>query len=112
MEARNSRSGQVIATRVVRADTAGSRAVGLLGRKSMEPGEALWIEPCSSIHTFFMRFPIDVLFLDEKCTVLRVVADMRPWRISPWIWKARSVLELRGGSLRDSVKAGDVLDFK
>ena len=58
-----------MASRVVRAETAGTRAKGLLGRAGMDPGEALWIVPCSSIHTFFMRFPIDVLFLDEKLTV-------------------------------------------
>ena len=80
-----------------------------MGRKALAPGEGLWIEPCSSIHTCFMRFPIDVVFLDEKLSVVRVIASMKPWRFSTWVWKARSVLELESGTLRDSVRPGDVV---
>lgn len=112
VQAKNSRSGAVVASRVVFAQTFASRAVGLMGRKSMESGEGLWIEPCSSIHTCFMRFPIDVLFLDEGRSVVRVIDRLKPWRFSPIVWKAKSVLELKGGSLQGSVRPGDVLEFK
>lgn len=101
-----------MAGRVLRADTPVSRAVGLLSRASMEEGEGLWIVPCAMIHTFFMRFAIDVLFLDEELTVRRVLEDLRPWRLSPWVLSAHSVLELAGGSLKGSVSAGDRLEMR
>ena len=64
------------------------------------------------IHTFFMRFSIDVLFLDADLTVRRVIEDLRPWRLSPWVLSARSVLELQGGVLRGSVKVGDRIEMR
>jgi len=112
VQATNSSNGKLVAARVVRAETAKTRVIGLMGRGSMEPGEALWIVPCSNIHTFFMRFPIDVLFLDEKNSVVRVIDRLKPWRVSPWVWKAHSVLELEGGALNGAVKPGDRLEFR
>jgi uncharacterized membrane protein (UPF0127 family) len=111
MKATNSRDGKVVASCVTKADTTASRVKGLLGREKMSPSEALWIIPCSNIHTFFMRFPIDVLFLDERLKVLRVIENLKPWRISPWVWKAQSVLEMGGGSLGGRVGSGDVLEI-
>ena len=64
------------------------------------------------IHTFFMRFDIDVIFLDKERKVLKVIEKMKPWRLSPWVLSARSVLELGAGSLQGSVRIGDVLEFK
>lgn len=78
----------------------------------MEPGEGLWIVPCPMIHTFFMRFPIDVLFLSRGLKVVRVIEGLAPWRLSPWVWAAHSVLELGGGSLRGSVAVGDELELR
>ena len=63
------------------------------------------------VHTFFMRFAIDVVFLDRDLKVRRVVEDLRPWRLSPWVLSAHSVLELAGGTLKGSVEAGDVLEI-
>ena len=88
------------------------RSKGLLGRASMDEGEGLWIVPCPMIHTFFMKFPIDVLFLDSGLRVVRVIEGLRPWRLSPWVWSAHSVLELPGGSLLDAVAAGDRLEMR
>jgi uncharacterized membrane protein (UPF0127 family) len=73
--------------------------------------EGLWIDPCPMIHTFFMGFPIDVLFLTEDLRVVRVLEGLKPWRMSPWVFSARSVLELAGGKLKGSVKEGDQLEF-
>ncbi|MBI4347952.1 MAG: DUF192 domain-containing protein [Elusimicrobia bacterium] len=109
--ARNKTQGRVVADRVERADTAAARSKGLLGRDSMEAGEGLWIVPCPMIHTFFMRFPIDVLFLDKQNRVVRVIESLKPWRLSPWVFRAHSVLELAGGSLRGSVEEDDVLEI-
>ena len=110
--ARNVRSGEALATNVLRAESLRSRMVGLLGRKSLEAGEAMWIEPCSQVHTFFMAFPIDVLFLDRERRVVRVVPDLVPWRVSPWVWGARSVLEFEGGALGGKVEEGDRLEIE
>lgn len=101
-----------VATKVEKADTAASRNRGLLGRASLAADEGLWIVPCPMIHTFFMKFPIDVLFLDADLTVRRVIENLRPWRLSPWVLSARSVLELQGGVLRGSVHVGDRIEMR
>ena len=69
---------------------------GLLGRRELPPGEALLLRPASSIHTAFMRFPIDAVFLDRELVVLRVVPRVRPWRAAARL-RARAVLELGAG---------------
>jgi uncharacterized membrane protein (UPF0127 family) len=101
-----------LALRVETADDAASRSKGLLGRASLEPQEGLWIVPCPMIHTFFMKFPIDVLFLDRGLVVRRVLEDLKPWRLSPWVFSAHSVLELQGGVLRGGVAVGDRLEMR
>jgi uncharacterized membrane protein (UPF0127 family) len=101
-----------VAMKVEKADTPASRSKGLLGRESLAADEGLWIVPCPMIHTFFMRFPIDVLFLDADLTVRRVMEDLRPWRLSPWVLSARSVLELKGGTLKGSVRVGDRIEMR
>ena len=64
------------------------------------------------IHTFFMKFPIDVLFLDRGLVVRRVLEGLKPWRLSPWVFSAHSVLELKGGILRGGVAPGDRLEMR
>ena len=78
----------------------------------MEPEEGLWIVPCPMIHTFFMRFAIDVLFLDKELRVRHVIENMSPWRMSRWVFSANSVLELPGGALDGSVSTGDLLEIR
>ena len=68
--------------------------------------------PCPTIHTFFMQFPIDVLFLTDDLEVDRVIENMPPWRLSPWVFRADSVLELKGGVLGGAVRAGDRLEMR
>jgi uncharacterized membrane protein (UPF0127 family) len=101
-----------IATKVETADAPGTRTKGLLGREFMAEDDGLWIVPCPMIHTFFMKFSIDVLFLDADLKVRRVIENLRPWRVSPWVWAARSVLELKGGVLKGSVRVGDRLEMR
>jgi uncharacterized protein len=87
--------------------------VGLLGRSSMSDEEAMWFDGCSQIHTLGMRMPIDVLFLDEAATVIRLVAAAQPW--CPWIGaaRARSVVELAGGACaRVGIEAGMQLEVQ
>lgn len=108
----NATRAAVVASRVEKADDAPARSKGLLGRESLSGEEGLWIVPCPMIHTFFMKFSIDVLFLDKALTVRRVIEDLKPWRLSPWVLSAHSVLELKGGILRGSVKVGDRLEMR
>ena len=112
MIAYNATRAAAIATEVEKADTSASRNKGLLGRSSMAAQEGLWIVPCPMIHTFFMKFSIDVLFFDSTMRVVRVIENLRPWRLSPWVLSARSVLELKGGVLKGSVKAGDHFEMR
>ena len=101
-----------MAAKVVKAADYASRSRGLLGRTSMGAEEGLWIVPCPMIHTLFMKFPIDVLFLNRDLKVVRVLEGLRPWRLSPWVLRAHSVLELAGGALMGSVVVGDQLEIK
>ena len=104
--------GMILADSLDVADTFLKSLVGLIGRSSLGKGNGLWIKPCQSVHTFWMRFPIDVLFLDQKGVVVHFIEYMRPFRISKHVRKARSVLELPAMSIRDSkTQAGDFIEF-
>ena len=71
------------------------RAKGLLGRSGLEKGTGMLILKCNCIHTCFMRFPIDAIFLDGSGNVVKEVRGIRPWRLCVWGgWRAKSVLEL------------------
>ncbi len=75
------------------------RFVGLMFRRSMPPGHALLLSPCGSVHTAFMRFTIDVVYLDAQWHVLAVRAQMPPWRMSWGPRGTRHTLELAGGTV-------------
>jgi hypothetical protein len=95
-----------------RADTFSTRLFGLIPRRSLGEEEALWLEPCAMIHMCFMSFAIDAAFLDREGRVLRVVAGLKPWRVSPWVPGARGVLELPSGRCAGRVEEGDLLEFR
>jgi uncharacterized membrane protein (UPF0127 family) len=97
--ARNLDTGAVVADRVAVADTHAARAVGLLNRTALHAGEALWIVPSRGVHTCWMRFPIDVIALDEQGVVIDSVADLKPWRIRLPKRGTAGVLELPAGAL-------------
>lgn len=99
-------SGRLIATEVEVAKSSWARFMGLMGRNSMPAGSALWIEPCNSIHMFFMGFAIDVLFLDRQMVVKKVMRNLKPWRVSPIVFGARTTVELPSGTLADSALVG------
>ena len=99
MIARNLDTGSVVATAVAVADTRATRAVGLLNRSTFEPGEALWIVPSRGVHTWWMRFAIDIVALDESGVVIDSVANMKPWRIRLPRRGTAGVLELPAGAL-------------
>ena len=100
--ARNASLNTVIADRVGVAATRRSRAVGLLSRSGLEPGEALWIVPSRGVHTWGMRFAIDILALDEAGTVIDCVSNLKPWRLRLPRRGTAGVLELPAGTLTAS----------
>jgi len=110
-QVRNLRTGNSLGESIRPAVTVWTRFVGLLGRSSLAAGEGLWIEPCSSIHMFFMRFAIDAVFVDRSATVTRVVSNLVPWRIASGGRGAHAVLEVPVGTVLSSgTREGDVLE--
>ena len=108
----NPRTGAVLADEVERARTPWARMRGLLGRRRLPEGRALCIEPCTSIHTLFMKFPIDALFLRGDGVVVRAIARMRPFRLTRFYPAAAMAVELAAGTLeRTATREGDVLAF-
>lgn len=93
------------------ADTAARRNRGLLGRTGLEPGQGLWIVPCEAVHTFGMKFAIDLVYLDRRRRVLKARSRVGPARISACL-RAHSILELPPGViLATQTQPGDQLEF-
>ncbi|CAA9510725.1 MAG: hypothetical protein AVDCRST_MAG67-2707 [uncultured Solirubrobacteraceae bacterium] len=102
-------TGAAVCERCVLADRPLPRMRGLLGRRDLPAGEGILLRPAGSIHTHFMRFPIDVVFLDRECRVVDVRSAVRPWRTARKRG-AKAVLELRAGEARRrGVEVGHVL---
>jgi uncharacterized membrane protein (UPF0127 family) len=77
---------------LVQAHTFFARWLGLLGKRTIEPSHALWLKPCSSVHTFGMRFSIGVFFIDKHGVIIKTIAQLKPNRIA-FCWQAKSVVE-------------------
>ncbi|MBM7114380.1 DUF192 domain-containing protein [Archangium primigenium] len=101
---------RLLADRAERATRFADRFVGLMGRRSLALGEGLHIDPCNSIHTFFMRIPIDVAFLDPDGVIVKQFLALPPWRTTSMYFRAKSVVELPAGTLAASgTQEGDRL---
>jgi len=112
MRACNSRNGKELSYNVAVAGSILKRMKGLLGKSSMQTGEALWIKPCMAIHTFLMRFPIDVVFLNKNNKVIDVISNLKPNRITRFYPKATSVLELPAGTIEATATGvGDEIEI-
>jgi uncharacterized protein len=112
IKAVNNSTGKELATDVKVADTLFARMKGLLGKKLLPQGEALWIKPCFSVHSFLMKFPIDVIFLDNRNQVVAVVNNLTPNRLTRLYPQSSSVLELPIGTIDASNTAiGDKIDI-
>lgn len=108
----NKTRGTVVAEHVQVARSLWARTRGLMLRPPLPPGTGLLIDPCSSIHSMWMRFPIDVLYLDRDDVVVRIAEAMPPWRIGPLFTGARYVIELPPGTIRASqTSVGDQLEY-
>lgn len=102
----------VLAHRVAVADTSLTRFLGLMGRRSLAAGHGLLIRPSNGVHTFWMRFTIDVLLLDREHRVLSAYGSLRPFRMTSINWKASTALELPAGTIAaTNTQIGDLLQI-
>jgi uncharacterized protein len=109
---RNSTRETEIGSAIEIADTAARRNKGLLGRTGLEPGEGLWIVPCEAVHTFAMKIPLDLIYLDRNRRVVKVRGHVRPGRVSGAL-RAHSVIELPSGAIAASLtRRGDILELE
>jgi uncharacterized protein len=109
----NETRDSLLADKAWEAKTIRARMKGLLGRDELEEGQGLLIRPCTSIHSFFMRFIFDAAFIDKAGRVLHVIHSMKKWRMSKYVARAAGVVELPAGVLKDSgTLVGDNLKFE
>ena len=109
---RNATRNVVLADHGELAETPWRRMKGLLGRSELEPGGALVIRPCQGVHTWLMRFPIDVLHVDKSGIIRRVLPELAPNRLGPVDWGSQFVVELPAGTVRRTgTVAGDRLEL-
>jgi len=112
MQILNKTKNTLISSNVTIADTFISRMIGLLNRKSLAEQEALIITKCNSIHMFFMKFPIDVLFVDKNNIVVGLLENIKPFHLSPIFFKSSYVIELPVEQIETSSSAlGDVIEI-
>lgn len=101
----------VLADRCKVAKTFGSRFLGLMGRKNIPENEAIVFPKCSSIHTFFMRIPIDVVFVSKDGKVVRILSELKPWKMLAPVRGASHVIEMGAFSVeKKNIKLGDNLN--
>lgn len=100
----NTTKGTVICEQGRRADSFLSRTRGLMGVRHLDPQEGLILTPCTSIHTCFMRFPLDVIFIKQEI-IVGLVLSIPPWRVSPIYWGAHYAIELAAGAIVQSLSA-------
>jgi len=101
---------KVITEKVIEARTFWERSKGLLGKDSLDPNTSMWISNCPWIHTFFMRFTIDAVFVDKQLRVTRIKNRIPPGRITMPSLKASSVFEMAAGVAQEkNVQVGDQL---
>lgn len=112
MKIYNSTQNNLIADAVKVADNFFTRSIGLLLKKTVSQDEALIIKPCCSIHTFFMRFEIDVLFVNKQNEIVALYENVKPWRILPIHLRSDYVIELCAGQISDkNIQKGDTINI-
>lgn len=107
---RNQTKGVILADRCEIADNFLKRFLGLMPKSDLASGAGLLITPCNSIHMFFMKFPIDAVFIDRNNSIVYMIENFKPWKCSKIIRRAHSVLELPAGTInRTKTDLGDKL---
>jgi uncharacterized membrane protein (UPF0127 family) len=103
-------AGEIICNKMIVANQIFDRMKGLMFSTEMPECDGFLIAPCNSIHTFFMLYSLDLLFLDKNFTVVKALYGFSPWRIT-WIYfKAHQVLEMQAGTMKKDIKTGDKLE--
>jgi uncharacterized protein len=109
----SSKGEELIASRVIKANNFFSKLFGLIIRKKLKDKEGFLIENCSSIHTFWMRYSLGVIFLNKNNLVLAIYHNIKPFRATPFIRNAYYALELRSGTIeKTSLEVGDLVQFE
>ncbi len=98
----NQTKNTLLANRIVFAESFLKRSRGLLGIKEFNLGQALILKPCGSIHTLFMHFPIDVLFVDKNNKVIKAISNLQPFRLTPVYFNSALVIEIPVGTIQSS----------
>lgn len=107
MEIINKTKNTLLAKDIAIADTAFKRMQGLLGKKEFKEGQALILKPCNSIHTFFLRFTIDVLFVDKHSKVIEAISCLKPFRLTRIYWLSVLAIELPAGIIQSTLTCKD-----
>ena len=109
----NLSKSNIIAEQGLFANSFWNRLNGLIGKKQFDENEAMCIKPCKSVHMFFMRFSIDVVFVDNDNVVIKEITSLKPWQISPYVKQASYVIELPKGTISDKdINIGDKIDIE
>ena len=112
MKVQISYGDKILSKDILLADTLLARLIGLMFKPKLVGAEGLLIQPCNSIHTFFMRYSLDIVFLSRDNRIVKILRDVRPWRMT-WIYfRASQTLELPAGKLPSDLKEGDKLEVK
>lgn len=92
------RGDHILSQNILEADGFRLRLMGLMFKSDIPAEQGLWIKPCNWIHTFFMRIPIDVVYLNRQMQVVHIQKNLIPWKLGSPIWKAHSLIEFPAGS--------------
>lgn len=112
VKAINTTKNIVIVSRVRVANNPVTRFLGLLPESHLPEDDGLLLVPCRSIHSYFMRFIFDAVFIDKTNKVVHLIENMKPWTASSYIWKSKKVLELPAGTIsRKSIEINDIIEF-
>lgn len=104
------KNGEVICHKMVTAQNIFSRMMGLMFSAELPDCDGFLISPCNSIHTFFMRYSLDILFLDKNFKIVKAIYGLSPWRMT-WIYlKSSHVLEMKAGTMKKGLNAGETLE--
>jgi len=112
MEIINKTKNTLLAKDIVIANTPFKRMKGLLGKKEFREGQALILKPCNSIHTFFLRFAIDVIFVDKHNKIIEAISHLKPFRLTCVYWLSALAIELPSGTIQSTLTCkGDTLQI-
>lgn len=106
------KNNQIIAHKLKVANSFYSRLKGLMFVDEMKEMDALLLNPCNSIHNFFVKFPLDVVFLTDDYKVVKIIKNFRPWQVSGIYFSAKQTLELKAGALPSDLAVGEYLEVR